>query len=39
MYGGDGGSRTIPYKILIYKRLIDVYFLNVQNPCKIIFSV
>lgn len=34
---GDGGSRTIPYLILIYQRLDVNTFSTVQNRCKIIF--
>jgi hypothetical protein len=35
---GDGGSRTISYKILIFQRFIDFHFYIVQNWCKIIFD-
>lgn len=35
---GDGGSITISYKALIFRRLSNISFCSVQNPCKIIFD-
>jgi hypothetical protein len=35
---GDGGSRTISYKVFIFQRFININFSIVQNWCKIISS-